>query len=399
MSKIYCCNICVYETKDCSNYKRHIESKKHKTKMQNNENAKILKIKSHDEKSETDNESDKSNKSDKSDKSDKPDRPYKPKKYKRKKDNRINECTFCHKTFSRSDSLNRHADRCLLKEFQRKDTIIEQKESQLQMKNEQIEYYREILDMRGIKDCNVSKFTYISSKYPDVEPVEKLSYGVFKEHHKIRYINNSEKSFNELLVDDILHCFRKETFPEYVAKTISRIFKCKDKSMQKLWVTDPSRLKFMIKTRDENYNDMEYMVNSQNRNNIHNNDYNNNDYIHNNYNHNNNTNYLSEIQDHIGGSFWKIDCGGFVVLEKIIKPILFNMKTRIEEYMDIYCFTNRNKINNLNFRNQDICENMIKKIEDLMELKDNIVCGKYDKKILQCIVPNFIVKNKTIKDM
>ena len=74
------------------------------------------------------------------------------------------------------------------------------------------------------------------------------------------------------------------------------------------------------------------------------------------------------------------------------------MKTRIEEYMDIYCFTNRNKINNLNFRNQDICENMIKKIEDLMELKDNIVCGKYDKKILQCIVPNFIVKNKTIKD-
>ena len=108
------------------------------------------------------------------------------------------------------------------------------------------------------------------------------------------------------------------------------------------------------------------MVNSQNHihnsHNSHNNEYNNNnDYIHNNYNHNNNTNYLGDIQDHIGGSFWKIDCGGFVVLEKIIKPILFNMKTRIEEYMDIYCFNNRNKINNLNFRNQDICENMIKK--------------------------------------
>lgn len=43
MSKIYGCNICVYETKDCSNYKRHIESKKHKTKVQNNENAQILK--------------------------------------------------------------------------------------------------------------------------------------------------------------------------------------------------------------------------------------------------------------------------------------------------------------------------------------------------------------------
>ena len=362
MPKIYYCKICLYETKDCSNYKRHIESKKHKTKVKNYDNETILKIKS---------------KSDK--KLDPNPNPNPNINININKNNRINECIYCHKRFSRSDSLNRHADRCLVKEFQKKDTIIEHKENQLQMKNEQIEYYREILDMRGIKDCNVSKFTYISSKYPDVEPVEKLSYGVFKEHHKIRYINNSEKSFNELLVDDILHCFRKDTFPEYVAKTISRIFKCKDKSIQKLWVTDPSRLKFMIKTRDENYHDMEYLVSKKNN--------------------SNNSNYLNEIQDHIGGSFWKIDCGGFVVLEKIIKPILFNMKSRIEEYMDMNCFSNKNRINNFNYKNHDMCNLMIQKIEDLMELKDNIVCGKYDKKILQCIVPNFIIKNKIIEDI
>ena len=365
MAKVYYCTPCIYETKDCSNYKRHMESKKHKERLKNRK-ALIT------EDVFVENLNDKS---------------------KKKK----NQCVYCKKVFSRSDSLNRHADRCLLKEFQRKDTIIEQKENQLQMKNEQIEYYRELLDMRGIKDGNISKFTYISTKYPDVEPIEKLSYGVFKEHHKIRYINNSNKSFNELLVDDILHCFRKETFPDYVARTISKIFKCKDKSMQKLWVTDPSRLKFMIKTIDQN--NMEYLVNNQcsfessdgDSEQKYNDDDDDDD---DDYNFLNEIDYSNNEFDK-NKSFWKIDCGGFVVIDQIIKPILLNMKTLIEEYMNIHCFDKNKK--GLRYKNE--CSETMTKIEDLMELKDNIVCGKYDKKILQRLVPNFIVKNKMINSI
>jgi hypothetical protein len=375
MAKVYYCTPCIYETKDCSNYKRHIISKKHKERVKKYENEKInINI----------NKSKKINKINK----------------------KNNQCIYCKKEFSRSDSLNRHAERCLLKEFQKKDNIIEQKENQLQLKNEQIEYYRELLEMRGIKDSNVSKFTYISTKYPNVEPVEKLSYGVFKEYHKIRYINNSNKSFNELLVDDILHCFRKDTFPDYVARTISKIFKCKDKSMQKLWVTDPSRLKFMIKTIDDNQNNIEYFVK-------HNND--NDNYSDSCYNDDGDDSYIGDgdgdgddgdgdgDNDGYSGddscnnknsenkSFWKIDCGGFVVIDQIIKPILLNMKTLIEEYMNKHCF---NK--NISYTYKNECSETIDKIEHLMELKDNIVCGKYDKKILQRLVPNFIVKNKII---
>jgi hypothetical protein len=319
MPKAYHCKLCKYTTKDTSNYTRHLKSDRHK---------KVIEPKCE---TTTDIELNECNIF---------------------LENHTKLCEFCNMRYSRLDALKRHQKYCSQKKILEKDKEIEtmdnkldnyskeltRKETELIKKDEEIRYYRQLLEIGGNKD-GVSKFSYISETYTDTEPVRELTYCAFKKINKIQYIDDNNKTYEEMLVDDMLLCYRKKTFHKYISKAIIKIFKNNDKKLQKIWVTDPSRLKFMIRVKEENI------------------------------------------------IYWKADCDGNIVLEQLIKPILIKSCSLIEEYMSKYCFPN---INEISEEKKNI---IMKDREDLMELKDKITNDKFDKKILKYIAPKFIVEN------
>jgi hypothetical protein len=335
MSKVYNCKVCSYETKNASNYKRHISSTRH--------NAKILKI-CDDDKISVDN-------------------------IRIHQDGKtLYVCNFCNVTYTRKDSLNRHIKKCshskIIQQEQQlrtKNSELLKKSDELSDRNEEIKYYRQLLEINGQKKGSISNFSYIANKYSMANPLHHLTYETFKKHNKIQFISDNDISndkednicdekYDELLVIDMLYCYRNGRFHKYMANAIRKIFKRKSsdgKQQQKIWVTDPSRLKFMLRIKD----------------------------------------------DENGKPYWKADCDGILVAKKIIQPILDKIYCLIDDYLDKNCFSSH--IDNYDYD----CDNynhskIMKDIEDLMEMKNKIKSGSFNKKILKDIAPKFMIKHE-----
>ena len=229
-------------------------------------------------------------------------------------------------------------------------------------RNEEIKYYRQLLEINGTKKGSISNFSYIANKYSMVNPLHHLTYETFKKHNKIQFIDNNsndndndnedsicDEKYDELLVIDMLYCYRNGRFHKYIANVIRKIFKRKSsdgKQQQKIWVTDPSRLKFMLRIKD----------------------------------------------DENGKPYWKADCDGILVAKKIIQPILDKIYCLIDNYLDKNCFSSHTD----NYDNYDNYNHskIMKDIEDLMEVKNKIKSGSFNKKILKEIAPKFMIKHE-----
>lgn len=404
MSKVYHCNYCIYSTKDSSNYKKHLMSKRHKVQIRNKSDLHKVSTKIVGVKKSTG-----------------------------KVDLSImsNQCEHCLKIFSRPDSLKRHANSCLSKCLDKKDTIINNQKEKLAEKDEQINYYKQLMEAKGIKENNVDKYTYIVAKYPDAPPMETLTFDVFKKHHVVGYVEDSNKSYNDHMVEGMLHEFHRGKIPEYVTKTMTKILKKKekDKKYQQIWVTDPSRLRFLIKIKK----DPKSASGS-------------------------NSNSGSDYEAEHNESFWKVDCGGQEVLDKIVRPVLVEMDDAINLYMEEHYFSSDEENGEDTdsddkeleieadsdddedeesseyygsddeedssvecdsvlemYLNEDVSESSKKaqsrkvgnkkkggeydmgRVQDLMQLKNNMTTGMYDRDILRCMAPNFIIKKKKKK--
>ena len=140
MAKVYECEFCSYETKNISNYKRHINSKRHQYKIALNSKNNIIYTYS----------------------------------------NGTNKCEYCNEVFSRTDSLRRHRKSCTSHLIKQKEEIIkntiEQIKSQeegLVKKNEEIKYYKQLLELNGNKEYQYEGKYLVPNK---IIPLMKLMY-------------------------------------------------------------------------------------------------------------------------------------------------------------------------------------------------------------------------------
>ena len=237
-----------------------------------------------------------------------------------------------------------------------KTTELLKKDDELSNRNDEIKYYRQLLEINGTKKGSMSNFSYIANKYSKTNPLQHLTYETFKKHNKIQFIadNNFDSKqnddnydhYDEHLVIDMLYCYRNSILHKYMANSIKKIFKSKSHSeKQPIWVTDSSRLKFMLRIKD----------------------------------------------DEKGKPYWKADCDGILVVKKIIQPILDKVYVLIDNYLGKNCFKTDNTneyIDNINEHSK-----IMQDIEDLMEMKSKIKSGYFYKKILKEIAPIFLVKH------
>jgi hypothetical protein len=224
----YTCNKCNYSTKDNSNYRRHLKSKKHKNKSIVIEEkefslaphctplAQIL-------------------------------------------GKKILHCEYCNGKFSRQSSLARHILSCskkssLKKEYdvkiidlQNKLNLMSEKSKQntthykreLNHYKEEAKYYRYLFEEAGgIVKKSMSSTAYIQQQYTDAPQIRPLSIKDLKglEQDKVKLAHN------------ILYTYRHDTIDRYIGDQIIATCLTEDPFRQFIWNTDSSRFTYMIKT-------------------------------------------------------------------------------------------------------------------------------------------------------
>lgn len=218
--------MCNYNSNDISNYKRHLNSKKHKRNENENKNENETKT---NIKNGANNDA----------------------KYHQFYSTNCNVCTYCGSTFSRLDGLKRHQSKCSHK-------IISRNLETIKNQNEKLKLYEKMLDITtGEKDKNVSNFKYVSENYKGVPPLQRLSYDKVRENTIFLHIKDedlkSKKTHDELSALEMIHCYRHGIFDYHIEKIIGKIYKDNipvDK--RQIWTTDHSRLKFMVSSVDAN---------------------------------------------------------------------------------------------------------------------------------------------------
>ena len=255
------CEHCKYSTKCKSNYNRHLKSKKHKNKISLNkltvlQNKKV-------------NESTKSNVS----------------KYVRicpnrsksslsksaitceiiwekiysiaKKDNKLdtNECIYCGLAFSQAGSLAKHQKSCQLKKIF--DNVYNIKETQKKYesiisnyidKNKSLEqdvaFYKKTLnDSKVIVKGNMSAFAFINKNYTKTPVLTKPNFKLLKGFKEIG--DHGQPKF----IEDMVYKFKNKIAHEEVGDIICDYYKKDDPKLQSLWVTDPSRNSYVIRSK------------------------------------------------------------------------------------------------------------------------------------------------------
>ena len=333
----YICEPCNYTTKDIRNYKRHINSKRHDIKIKEcpnliNKHTKNMKLVSVT--------------IDKSPKS------ISEKEYK---------CMYCTSMYTTIFGKNRHELTCSKKLMEEiiasKDAIIDEVKSEakrniaiIREKNKRIiQYEKEIELYRGAIELNnedkkMSKFKFIDKNYQGVEPLQKLPYEKFRSCRNILYIDNYDNKDNGI-IQDVIHAHNHDILDSYIGDIILKFYNNEKSEERQIWVTDYSRLKFIVRKKKSN-----------------------------------------------GDFYWCDDGGGCYTCAKLITPTIEKIKVLLDEY--------QKKINNINFHNQDggimskfQQEQIMKKNETILSILSSIDNLKIHKKILRYIAPKLLTRD------
>lgn len=232
----YHCWACNFETKNKTDYKRHCSTTKHRKRWKNFEEAPPI---NHTQPT------------------------HKSHKVKHKKkfvsvEKSVSVCPFCGDEFSRKDSLKRHKVSCSQKKLQEKEEIIKSNQRTMRKLNrdhkktvtkyeDELHYFKQILQLSeesGSK--NVSAYNYISQNYQAAQPLTAITFERFVRNNKIQYAQ-SDKSYNEKLIEDIIYSHKHGILDKYLGSTIVEMYMTKNPDEQSIWSTDQARLKYVIR--------------------------------------------------------------------------------------------------------------------------------------------------------
>ena len=246
---VYKCDPCNYSSTDCSNYKRHIQSKRHLKKsashIPKNSKSETQKTMVYEADNSTHQNS--------------------PKLAKTRKSRNLDafKCEYCDGVFKRASNLNRHANTCYKrkdikdKESNDKDKLISSLKLQLNMQKKETSIYKSerefyVKENEYYKDLisNYTKFghksfnsiTYVLNKYGDAPHIKKL------EPEKLECFKDVDMKTIENIISD----YRNKIFVDFAVKTIINLHKKDDPSEQSIWSTDTSRYNYIIKELLEN---------------------------------------------------------------------------------------------------------------------------------------------------
>lgn len=223
MSTIHKCEKCNYETRDKSNFNKHLKSVAHlkvnpgiTSKLTQKGNFQV------------------------------------PGKF---------QCPKCDKIFATAPSLSRHKNKiCKIDELKEKVRDELKKEFEIEMMKQQLEHKNEIIetikkDNKELKqdnnelkqyiqtakpattnNYNISIKKMIQQTYPDAPHLKRLEdYSIIHEDDDIN------------LMQDLIYFHGKNKLNKYLGDIIIKYYKKEDPKDQALWSTDSSRLKYIIK--------------------------------------------------------------------------------------------------------------------------------------------------------
>ena len=350
---IYKCYICDYTTKDRSNLKKHLKTKRHlKLEL-------ILKQK----KKTTDAEDSISNSTifDKISTNLCSKDSYKthiglgnkskiPAQIKIKK---TYSCEYCNETFTRRNNLGRHLKYCIKKKkYDDENELkkeLDNKNKEVEIKNKEIEYYKETVEhykeeieyyrnlvttAGGIIKKSMNTLSYVVNNYNEAPKIKEL------EGSEMKLLENNKQK----LIDWIIYNHNHKILHKYLGDFIIKVYKKEKPSEQSIWNTDSSRLTYIIKD----------LINNK-------------------------------------SSKWKIDKKGIKTKKFLINPLLNHIKTMLDDNQKILLgMVEKSK-------GLDI-QSILDKVKSIIDIKssieDNILCDD----ILRYITPHFYFdKNKIQK--
>lgn len=278
------CKLCNYSTEKKCNYNRHMESSKHFRRAKQFEELQKKRAKT----------------------------PVKPPKIDQKFD-----CRYCGTVFKYLKGLNRHINKCsrrmellikyeeLTKDYQKmKETITELKKSKEELAEdkklitdkyetliEKYEIKRDELEETLIENAktktNPNMFSFIEDNFLETKYLDEIREC---DVPKLKAFNSVlEQEQGEMEMCNILqHHSMHKTLKDYIGDILKKIYHRKDKSRQKFFVTDCSRLSYVIRDIVDN-----------------------------------------ELS-------WRRDNGGVILSKRIILPILSYIRELLSEHMSDY---------------------------------------------------------------
>ena len=277
----YNCTTCNYFSTDCSNYNRHIKSKRHKTKLapiipENSCKKTIITISN--------------------------EVPTTPLSASLKLSESSYKCKYCDMNFKKKYNLTRHTSLCTEKstinelnkikqqlnlqtnkmkqQLSLQKNKIKEQEKQLEKSEQDKEYYKKLIANYGsgfMGTKNFNSVTYILNSYPNAPHLKAI------EPNKIKqFIDIDANNIRDIISD---YCNNK--LVDNIIEAILFIHKKKDPSEQSIWATDSTRHNYIIKE-------------------------------------------LLKDKD----SYWVVDKKGIKSENYLIKPILSFIREKIIEYLD-----------------------------------------------------------------
>ena len=346
MSRNFVCEDCNYSTKDKSNWNKHLKSKKHNNnKNQEKSPRKFHTIPRNNSLNKEENCNIFSSPGDKW------------------------NCVYCGKCFSRKDALKRHqVENCpkylLELEFNKgkiKDRELEFKDRTINQYEKELVYVKQLLHLSAEKGSKtIGNYNYINNTFTETEPLKEISYKVFAKNTKIRFIDNSDseediydsysinkknKPHNEQIVEDILYSYEHDILDSYLGDSIVKSYKDPDPSKQAIWLTDASRLKYIIRAND-----------------------------------------AKEIPR------WLADVHGVQTSKLLIEPITRTLRDLLIQYQKKYCVPRKGK--KYSYEEQ---EKIIQTNISIANVIGDIDDGKISKKVLKYIAKHFTIDKKNIE--
>ena len=228
------CKFCSYETKDNSNYIKHVKSKKHIQKSNAHVVSNILSTIDHSNATVTSQQK------------------YTTKSY---------TCKYCDSIFSRNDSLVRHKRTCSdrndeifkmklqLEQYEKNAKQYEKNERQykkdVKHHSKETEYYKQLLrEAGGLVKKSVNALTFAVDNYDEAPPIKTIT---MQDIDSFDSDDNDHNPKEKQIVEDVLSAYKHKTLGKYLGDFIIKIYKKDDPKNQSIWNTDDSRLTYLIK--------------------------------------------------------------------------------------------------------------------------------------------------------